>query len=250
LSYQQFDQLFRKRGERAAVVTHDLIGPLHVIQFCVQLLKEKACGEMPPKYLGHMDSSCQKALELVADLNRYLNTPAATNDSPSLGTVATNAIEVLRTRYFHGRFSDLAITLTPQASAVIPAMSEVAADYVVTTLLSALFKIFRDQGMENPSISIGIDDRGQARLRDLIVVATCGGSPLSRDVIHTKLEPALLPETQCSPDLREGFDPLWLMNRMVERFGARLMTASEAGIPDATAVLRIPVRQEDSHVTG
>ncbi len=73
---------FNRLGEMTGLITHDLVGPLHTIQFCSEELKQISTGNQK-RYLDQIDINIKRSYGLITSMLAQIKNPDSDSDVES-----------------------------------------------------------------------------------------------------------------------------------------------------------------------
>lgn len=159
--YQEVDKSrFRMLGEISGLVAHDLMGPLHVVRFCVEELQEDPKKAMDPQFMAHLSSNITRPIELLDSLRARLKNPSIETSTWTPFLDAHNHVTKLLGTQFHSKgFSRIQFHLDPRLDQIrvrIPRMD-------LTQILDNLYRNCVDNLLQNqiasPEIRISLTDK-------------------------------------------------------------------------------------------
>lgn len=172
---------FRDLGEMAALLTHDLSGPLHVAQFsATQLLEEP---EMPIErrktYLHHLVSSLSRAVEQTTSLRSRIRNPESGGKAVLFGEAHENVLKLLKARMDLGDFAQVRFTIENDLANANLGIPRVDLIHILDNLYRYMIEALTELRVPGPEIHVGFGLKPASDLVEIIVWDN--GSRLSAD---------------------------------------------------------------------
>lgn len=218
-------------GEISALIVHDLSGPLHAIQYSVDVLKktEPQVQNELQKYYQQLDINTQRSLELVDAIRKYIREPSGGSKlASSFSEVHQSVCILLATHFQPVEFRSIRIQLEDSLLAA-PSLAISQSD-----LIHVLYNIYRNS-IENmlklpPSAIRQLVVRYDQNLSAFEIEDS--GSGLSPTRFEELTSSGLLPNRSKKPGRSMG---LRLTRGLIERLGGRLWVGPEPTGRDSTA---------------
>ena len=166
---------YRAIGEMSGLIAHDLIGPLHVAQFCLTEMRD---SNIEPKelhylkYMNHLNQNLNRAVELTTSLKARLKNPDSSFDSTNYLDAHQHVLTLLETQFpaqdflkinFHIDHSTLDLTLKLCRVELIQVLDNIFRNSVSNLLLNRIQNPFiriSSAPINNNRVEVHIQDNG------------------------------------------------------------------------------------------
>ncbi|MEO5968992.1 MAG: HAMP domain-containing sensor histidine kinase, partial [Bdellovibrionia bacterium] len=167
---------YRVLGEISALIAHDLNGPLHAAQYCVdQLGKLEFSPDSPKprnKYYDHLSHSIKRATELTDSLRARLKNSRNTLETSSLHQAHLEVMRLLEMTYSTRGYNNIFFSFDAQLKILILKLSRVDLIQILDNLYRNCIENLLTHPIPNPflrvylhshtkdGVEIGISDNG------------------------------------------------------------------------------------------
>lgn len=227
-------------GELSGMIVHDLSGPLHVVNFCCQELKENPNKILNPVYVDQLSQSGNRSLELIQTLKAYLKGGASGEKVTSFSEVHAHALRLLSVQFYSRDFSQIEFKLSP-------ALEDLRFRLVSADLLHILMNLFGNSAenlltnkIQNPIIEVGIHAGGATT--NITLFIRDNGTGLTKERFEE-----LTAFNHFSPSLQVSGRGLGLrlIRRLIERNNGALEVLENSRFVEGTTFLvTLPVAGE------
>ena len=202
-------------GEISALIAHDLAGPLHGLQFCVESLLEQEESLSDVKLIDETRANLSRAQELVGSLRAYLKNQTSSSVA-TFGEAHRYVVELLTTQFRHSGFQpENWFTFDPKLNPTEVAVPRIDLIHFLDNLYRNAVQNLIANKQTNPRIVI---ERATSETPGFVVVQiTDNGSGLS----HESFE-------RLTTEAGEGLG-LRLTRQLVERNGGTLSWTAAQG---------------------
>ncbi len=231
---------YRALGEVAGLVVHDLAGPVHTIQFCLDEIKEAAGKGADAQFIEQIDINARRANELVGSLRAYLKNPDFQIFPATRFRDANDAVlRLLRTQFFKN-FSQLQI----QISEAVTAQSFKVA---TSDLIHILYNLYRNSvenclqnGIPQPAIEVKLHPASS--LTSCVFTITDNGTGLDPQQFEELTSFQIMSSVDMPRPKSMG---LRLTRRLIESLGGEISVLPRAPVGErgTTFLISLPVER-------
>lgn len=233
ITHESEQSRYRALGEVAGLVVHDLAGPLHTLQFCVQEIKENPANP-PREYLDQIELNSNRASELITSLRAYLRNP----DSGGLQIARFQdahapVLRLLRSQFISSDLLPVTLNVSEKLKNLSVRVSQSDLTHILYNLYKNAYENFASHRASKPVLDLNV--RTNDRLA--IISISDNGSGLDSATYEELTAYRIVPTKESVH--RSGMG-LRLTRRLVERLGGELIV-TETGHPGTTFLLSLPI---------
>jgi signal transduction histidine kinase len=182
LSYLVLKESDRSRyqalGEISALVAHDMSGPLHVVQFIAQELRENPELAKNTQYIERLNSGIERAMDLLNSLKARLKNDQSNKTSQSFVVAHQHVLKILEVQFYNKNFSKIQFHLDNRLKDLNPQMPHVDLIHIIENLYKNSVKNMIDNAISNPSISVEVE---QLSGKAVYLLISDSGTGLSKE---------------------------------------------------------------------
>ena len=218
ISLESERQRYHNVGEISGLVIHDLSSHLMLINFGVQILKDKPEKIKDPLFLEGLVNGAARADELIGSLRSYLKAPEERGASreATLGDCLNYIHSLLRLRFSEETMDGIRIRTDPRLRDVVVTLSKSEMIHILINLMANSVGNLIDSAAEDPSVEIERAEDAEDELDYLVFTISDNGSGLSPDAF-IRLTSS---DARHGPDDVQGMGKsmgLRLIRRLIER---------------------------------
>lgn len=171
--------MYQMLGEVSALIVHDISGPLHVVKFCVDQLKENPGKIYDSKYIQHLSENVTRATELIDSLRARLKNPEGTKGC-TLAEAHSHVMKFLRTQF--EELEKIRFSMDPGLETLVLRISRVDLIHLLDNLYRNSVSNLLKHRVPNPEIYVGIEKTYDHQGKNYVdILIRDNGTGLSRD---------------------------------------------------------------------
>lgn len=180
--FQEADKSrYRALGEMSALIAHDLSGPLHVAQFCVERLNENPGMISDPRYLGQLSTNLGRAIELITSLRARVKNPSSNVAGVKFFDAHHHVLRLLETQFASLGYKSIFFQVDPRLENSQFDLQRVDLIHILDNLYRNSVQNLLTNAVEQPRISIALKRQAE---RYVEVWISDNGTGLSREAFH------------------------------------------------------------------
>ena len=213
---------YRALGEVAGLVVHDLAGPLHTLQFCVDELRERR--EFCPSYFEQIGINTKRSVELISSLRAYLRNPGSKSSGEcTFESAHESVLRLLQTQFAGQSYRRVSFRGVDQVKGLRIKMDQSDLIHLLYNLYKNSLKNFAEHEVNGPFIEVRAEEVGNG----LVSLHICdNGTGLDRESFERFT--ALGFSSKADALARKGMG-LRLTRRLVERLGGSMGVSNPPG---------------------
>ncbi len=235
ITHETEQSRYRALGEVAGLVVHDLAGPLHTLQFCVEEMKE---NQHPTSsvYFNQIEINAKRAAELVGSLRTYLrNADSSVQQETSFATAHQAVLLLLRTQFMGKEFSQIVFHIEKSALNLKFSVSQSDLIHILYNLYKNSLENFIKNAIDGPWIAV---EAVKSDLNEVHVLSVSdNGTGLSVETYENLTAYRVTPSKNYAA--RKGMG-LRLTRRLVERLQGSLSVLETETNIGTTFMLTLP----------
>lgn len=143
-------------GEMSALIAHDLAGPLHVIRFCAEEMKEQTNNENINSLVDRISINALQAAQLVHSLKARLKNSAIESTMSKFIDAHQYVITLLGTQFAKSKFNKIQFLLNPGVEALVFKMRQTELIQILDNLYKNSVKNLLNNKIESPFIALSL----------------------------------------------------------------------------------------------
>jgi len=226
---------YRALGEISGLVAHDLMMPLHIVDFCVSEISVNPALASDKQYIEELTTNTQRAVELVKSLRSYLRAPSSSVKSSRFIEAHEHVLKLLKTQFFQLGFSNVKISTDDAVSQICFSINTPDLVHILYNLYKNSVENLLRNNISDPIITI----KSIEKLEDYATLTISdNGTGLSLKMYERMT--AFRLTSLDTGDFQEGLG-LRLTRRLIERNNGTLNLTNPLNDRGTAFALRLPV---------
>lgn len=218
---------YQALGEISALVAHDLSGPLHVSQYCLDEVERLAPDESLQKYMNQMRLNLSMAIELVTSLRTRLKNEHPKSDSTQFEGIHQHTLRLLKTQFGAHVVEKIKIDLDPRLLGISLVIPPIDLMQILDNLYRNSIRNFIENNNEQPLIRIELEENNGDHA---VLTISDNGTGLTPEKFDEFTDSDAI-----RPEMSQQSLGLRLIRRLIEQQGGQLNLApSSPSIPSGT----------------
>lgn len=152
--YESENSRYKALGEISGLIAHDLGTPMHVMQFCVNELKENPELINDPLYLSQLSENIKRSVELVNTLRAYLKNPKKVGNSTSFEEAYEHALKLLKMQYLKQSYEKVLLHVDEDTMKLRISLSRMDLIHILYNLYKNSLDNLIENNIKDPKIEI------------------------------------------------------------------------------------------------
>jgi signal transduction histidine kinase len=210
---------YRTLGEMSALIAHDMTGPLHVVKFCIEQIKEEPEKSKDTRYMLHLAENLNRVLDLIDSLRARLKDSNKNQGGVSVQEAHSHVVRLLETQYSSSKeFNRIKFEVDPDLQNLHLPMSRVDLIHIIDNIYRNSIENMMAQNSTDSRIQIKIT--GTRSNSQLLAISDTGTGLSAEDFDKLTAFEFLQKKSKAGLGLK-------LTRRLVELNGGKLSVASE-----------------------